>query len=193
MEDREHTEARDPRPDPPGHERAAAADQDEVDGSFDLYNGDLEHAGFDNLAFFGENQLGVVEDAGDTLHAQRNGLDSLWMFDANAGLGSATPPAPVRVLAEGRDPSATTDSAIGALPSASASRGASRTTATTRSRASTSRTAIRRSRPASSASGLAPPVPRRRWRVFWTQQHGDNNTFELILSNADRAAGYDRD
>src|SRR5262249_10939311 len=41
-----------------------------------LYNGDAAHAGFDNLPFFSKDQVAFVEAAGDTLHQQRNALDS---------------------------------------------------------------------------------------------------------------------
>ena len=38
-----------------------------------FYKGDQAHAGFDNVAFFTDDQISFVEDAGDTLHGQRNG------------------------------------------------------------------------------------------------------------------------
>ena len=61
--------------------------------------GDLTHTGFDNLAFATADQLLVVEDAGDTLHGQRNALDSGYVFD----LRSRESGTPARWLAEGRD------------------------------------------------------------------------------------------
>ena len=48
-----------------------------------VYNGDVAHAGFDNCAFWDANRIVFVEDAGDTLHTQRNALDSAWLFDLN--------------------------------------------------------------------------------------------------------------
>ena len=54
---------------------------------------------------------------------------------------------------------------------------ATATTATTRSPASTSPTATRRSR---GCSAPRCPTPfSNGWRMFWTQQHGDNNTYEV--------------
>jgi hypothetical protein len=103
-----------------------------------FYKGDQAHAGFDNVGFFSRDLISFVEDAGDTLHGQRNALDSGYLFDVRADYSDPSNQ-PLRWLAEGRDASATID--------ASATRAASaRTTATTRSRASTSPTAIRKRR-----------------------------------------------
>ena len=74
---------------------------------------------------------------GDGLHSSINALDSAFLFDVHADYSGGAQP--VKVIAEGRDPSATIDSAlVGARATAS------RTRATTRSPASTSRTATRR-------------------------------------------------
>jgi hypothetical protein len=77
-----------------------------------LFQGDPDHTGFDNLAFLTRRQLAVVEDRGDTLHTQLDALDSGWVVDATADFSRRGAPAPVRFLAEGRDPSATIDSAL---------------------------------------------------------------------------------
>ena len=79
-----------------------------------VYRGDAVHAGFDNVAFWDRDRVVFVEDAGDTLHSQRNALDSAWMFDLNKDYSNAAVQ-PIRVLAEGRDASATLDSALGAF------------------------------------------------------------------------------
>jgi hypothetical protein len=68
--------------------------------------------GLDNINFLSKDQLGVVEDAGDGLHASRNALDSGYSFDVNADYSNPQNQ-PVRWIAEGRDPSATIDSATG--------------------------------------------------------------------------------
>ena len=52
----------------------------------------------------------LVEDAGDTLHTQRNALDSGYLFDLDADYAHGQ--APVRFLAEGRDASATIDAGV---------------------------------------------------------------------------------
>ena len=75
-----------------------------------LYNGDQAHAGFDNVAFFSEDLIAFVEDAGDTLHTQRNALDSAYVLDVTKDYSHGAQP--VRFLAEGRD-SAATDRARG--------------------------------------------------------------------------------
>jgi hypothetical protein len=61
--------------------------------------GDAEHNSFDNLTFTDKNTLLAAEDRGDTLHAQLNALDSVWVYDVRAH----NPQPPVRLLALGRD------------------------------------------------------------------------------------------
>ena len=159
------------------------------DGSLSiLYNGDLGHAAFDNLQFFGETQLAVVEDRGDTLHGQQpNGLDSAWMLDTEADY-SKPGNTPVRFIAEGRDASATIDSAL---------LGLSLPNTVFKNDGDNEITGIHVSDGDPGKGGILgakKPKPFRqdgKWRAFWTQQHGDNNTFELIPSGANRSAGYD--
>src|SRR5262249_10322892 len=79
-----------------------------------FFKGDEAHAGFDNVAFLSKNLITFVEDAGDTLHGQRNELHSA--FDLNVTRDASSPPnQPLRWPPEGRDASATVDS--GASPS----------------------------------------------------------------------------
>jgi hypothetical protein len=78
-----------------------------------LYKGDQAHAGFDNVALLTRNDILLVEDAGDTLHTQRNALDSGYVLDVTVDYSNPAN-VPLRWLAEGRDPSATIDS--GASP-----------------------------------------------------------------------------
>jgi hypothetical protein len=81
------------------------------DGRIELfYLSDLGHAAFDNIQFLTKNQLVAVQDAGDTLHTQLGQLDSSYAFDVTYDYGQASANAPVRMFAEGRDPSATLDS-----------------------------------------------------------------------------------
>ena len=130
--------------------------------------GDKNHTGLDNLTFASKNDLMVVEDAGDTMHSQRNALDSGFIYDVT----SATP-APVRFLAEGRDPSATIDSQMmqAATPGFN-------------NDGDNEITGIHVSNGNPTAAGLlgaTVPTPfEAGWRIFWTQQHGDNTTFELL-------------
>ena len=127
------------------------------------YKGDVAHTGLDNLAFVTADQLAVVEDAGDTLHGQRDALDSGFLLDV-----TQPRPAPVRFLAEGRDPSATLDSALGS----------------TGNDGDNEITGIHVSDGDPTADGLlGAKVPQpftHGWRVFWTAQHGDNVTYEIL-------------
>jgi len=123
-----------------------------------FYRGDVAHSGFDNVAFLTKNKIVFVEDAGDALHTQRNAFDSAFMFDVTADYANASTPAPVRILAQGRDPSATIDSGLGSI-SGNGFQNAS-------------------------ADGLlgakTPQAFKDGWRMFYTQQHGDNITWEII-------------
>ncbi len=133
-----------------------------------FYKGNQEHAGFDNMSFLTRNQLTVVEDAGDTLHSQRNALDSGFTFDLATDYSTAGT-APVRWLAEGRDPSATIDSSYNGFGK---NDGDNEITGDLISDGD--------SRPGG-ILGAKPPTPfRDGWRWFYTQQHGDNTTYEVV-------------
>jgi hypothetical protein len=140
-----------------------------------FYKGDAVHSGFDNVAFWGPNQIVFVEDAGDTLHSQRNGFDSAYLFDVNHSYADGSQP--VRILALGRDTSATLDSWIGTLGIPFQNEGDNEITG------------IHVSDGDPTANGLlGAKVPRTfndGWRVFYTQQHGDNQTFEILPNNQD--------
>jgi hypothetical protein len=142
-------------------------DSQSNDGSLRLfYRGDVAHTGFDNIQFLGRDKLAVVEDAGDTLHTQRNALDSGYLFDANTNYNSGAQP--IRFLAQGRDASATIDSACPACGNDG----------------DNEITGIHASDGDPSASGVlgaqAPKLFKSGWRLFYTRQHGDNVTFEII-------------
>lgn len=131
--------------------------------------GDKEHTGLDNIAFATTSDLLVVEDAGDTLHAQRNALDSGYLLDLHGSKKHPRPP--VRWLAEGRDASATYD----ALTSPGYNDGDNEITGIHVSDGDPSAAGI---------LGAKVPTPfTSGWRVFWTQQHGDNVTWELEAVN----------
>ena len=55
------------------------------------FRGDKAHTGLDNLTFATSDSLLVVEDAGDTLHEQRNALDSGYVLDVSQARPSAAP------------------------------------------------------------------------------------------------------
>ncbi len=134
-----------------------------------VYNGDKQHTGIDNLAFADGNHLAVVEDAGDGLHSQRNALDSGYLFDLAADYAHGAQP--VRFLGEGRDPSATLDSAFSSYPGFT-NDGDNEITGIHVSDGDPTPVGI---------LGAKVPTPfRDGWRVFWTQQHGDNTTWEIV-------------
>ena len=76
-------------------------DSNQDKGTIHLFAlGDADHNSFDNIAFGDSKTILVAEDRGDTLHDQLNTLDSLWAYPTDGG------PA-LRVIAQGRDVSAT--------------------------------------------------------------------------------------
>jgi hypothetical protein len=131
--------------------------------------GEPAHTGFDNISFASKDKVLVVEDAGDGLHTSRNALDSGYVFDISGDEHGA--PHAVRWLAEGRDPSATFDAAGG--PSYNDG--------------DNELTGIHVSDGDPSAAGIlganVPDVYSPAWRTFWTQQHGDNVTWEVLWSH----------
>ncbi len=140
------------------------------------FEGDKAHTGLDNLQFLDANRLIVVEDGGDTLHAQRNALDSAYLLDLRKpGSELKDPP---RMLAEGRDASATIDSGLGAAAGTGFQNDGDNEI-----------TGIHVSNGDPTASGILGaswPTPLAHgWRIFWTQQHGDNVTYEITRDRRD--------
>jgi hypothetical protein len=134
-----------------------------------FYNGNEEHAGFDNVTFLSRNAITFVEDAGDTLHGQRNGLDSGWVWNVTLDYGKAAN-RPLRWLAEGRDPSATLDADNGGFGS---NEGDNEITGVLVSDGDTGTDGL--------LGSEAPELGNCKWRWFYTQQHGDNVTWEVLV------------
>jgi len=137
-----------------------------------LYLGDVAHTGFDNVGFLSKNQVVFVEDAGDGLHTQRNALDSAWVLDVTVDYSNPMNQ-PSRLFAEGRDPSATLDSAFGAFDGFQ-NEGDNEITGFHVSNGDPSTNGI-----------LGATVPKQfkgGWRVFYTAQHGDNVTWEILAN-----------
>jgi hypothetical protein len=142
-----------------------------------FYKGDQAHAGFDNVTFLSKDAITFVEDAGDTLHTQRNALDSGYVFDVTKDYSDPANQ-PVRWLAEGRDASATIDSAFGGFG---------------KNDGDNEITGVQVSDGDPGVNGiLGARIPRLfeggqdeggDWRWFYTQQHGDNPTFEVVSAN----------
>jgi hypothetical protein len=138
-----------------------------------FYLGDVQHTGFDNVAFWDEDRVVFVEDAGDGLHTQRNALDSAYLFDLNADYSNPANQ-PIRLLAEGRDASATLDSQLGSFPGFQ-NEGDNEITGWHTSDGDPTIWGL-----------LGTKIPRpfkAGWRTFYTQQHGDNNTWEILQAN----------
>jgi hypothetical protein len=125
--------------------------------------GNKRHTGLDNLAFLTSKDLLVVEDAGDSLHAARNALDSGYRYMVAGPRSRHTAPRATRWLAEGRDASATFD----ALGGPDYNDGDNEITGIHVSDGDSTAARILGAKRPNPNSG--------RWRTFWTQQHGDNN------------------
>jgi hypothetical protein len=147
-----------------------------------FYIGDPEHTGFDNTAFLTGRDLVFVEDASDTVHgaapAGRGTFDSAWKFDIAQNY-CGTGLQPVRILAQGRDASATLDSKCSDLGTAPGP-GASFPT----NEGDNEITGLHVSYGDPTFDGLQgwhtpDPFHNKHWRVFYTQQHGDNTTYEV--------------
>jgi hypothetical protein len=137
-----------------------------------VFNGDVVRNSFDNCAFWDKNNIVFVEDAGDTLHGQRNGLDSAYLVDLEADYADPSTELPVRILAEGRDASATLDSGYSAAGNGFQNEGDNEITGFHVSDGDASTGGI---------LGAKTPRPfEGGWRVFYTQQHGDNVTWEIL-------------
>lgn len=117
-----------------------------------IVKGDAVHNSFDNVTFGDSNTLLVSEDRGDTLHDQLNALDSIWAYPLTS-LSS-----PLRVLAQGRDASAAGAGEEDNEP-----------------------TGIHVSNGGSTRRDMyGTPYAMPSARGFFTQQHGDNTTYEII-------------
>jgi hypothetical protein len=138
-----------------------------------LFQCDIDRCSLDNCAFWDATHVVFVEDRGDGLHSQHNALDSAFLFDVNANYGNPSTPAPIRILAEGRDTSATIDSALSGIGgNGFQNEGDNELTGFHISDGDPSHQGI---------LGARVPHPfTHGWRVFYTQQHGDNMTWEIL-------------
>jgi Bacterial protein of unknown function (DUF839) len=135
-----------------------------------VYRGNINHTGFDNLAFASADELMIVEDAGDKLHGQRKAFDCGYVLNMNEDYSKGQEP--IRFMALGRDSSATIDSALGAEKDIGFQNSGDNEI-----------TGIHISDGDATAAGLLgakiPNLADKAWRMFYTQQHGDNTTFEI--------------
>jgi hypothetical protein len=145
-----------------------------------FYSGDQAHTGLDNIQFLSGDKVTAVEDAGDTLHKQRDALDSGYVFDAGTDY-SKPGRNPVRWLAEGRDTSATIDSDRGGFGK---NDGDNEITGAHVSNGDPGVHGI--------LGAQTPTLFRDGWRWFYTQQHGDNPTYEVISAASLQQPSPDR-
>jgi hypothetical protein len=124
--------------------------------------GDQTHNSFDNIAAADLHTLFVGEDRGDALHASLNALDSVWSVDTETGSFK-------RLVAEGRDATATADAPLVGTPGFQ-NDGDNETTGIFVSDGSVAPTRV---------LGWADPDWGGAGRAFWNQQHGDNVAYEL--------------
>lgn len=134
-----------------------------------FYKGDEAHAAFDNVTFLSRNAITFVEDAGDTLHGQRNALDSGWIWNVETDYANSANQ-PVRWLAEGRDSAATLDADNAGFGK---NDGDNEITGVYVSDGNTG--------PQGILGARIPELGTPKWRWFYTQQHGDNKTYEVLL------------
>jgi hypothetical protein len=113
--------------------------------------GDQFHAGFDNLIFVDPKTLLAAEDRGDTLHEQLNMLDSVWAYDVRKPNSQG-----VRFIALGRD----AQSEVAGEDNEPAGVFVSDGDATV-------------------GAMLGNPINFQDRRIFFTQQHGDNQLWEI--------------
>jgi hypothetical protein len=134
-----------------------------------FYQSDKTHSSFDNVTFFDKTHVIFVQDQGAGLH-DSIGLDSAFMFDVNVDYSKGSQP--VKVIAEGRDPSATIDAALAAAGNGF------------QNEDDNELTGIHESNGDPTAGGLlGAAIPQglsHGWRLFFTHQHGDNVTSEVI-------------
>jgi hypothetical protein len=135
-----------------------------------FYAGDQAHTGLDNIAFIDRDHVASVEDASSTVHNQRNALDSAYLFDARTDYARGAQP--VRFIAEGRDPSATEDAMLLEAGNGFQNDDDNEITGIHMSDGDPGPGGI---------LGAKNPRPfDDGWRLFWTQQHGDNITWEVV-------------
>ena len=121
--------------------------------------GDADHAAFDNVTFVDDKDtILVAEDRGDTLHDQLNRLDSVWAYKLLNGNPAGTTVS--RFIALGEDPLAPFNPGV----------------------EDNEPTGVHMSEGDSTINGLigTKVFNRDRARLFFTQQHGENNLFEVL-------------
>jgi hypothetical protein len=120
--------------------------------------GDEAHNSYDNITFLDKRTFLSTEDRGDTLHDQEGVLDSIWSYDLNQGYSSIQADAK-RLVALGRDPEAGGPGKEDNEP-----------TGISVSNGGTTPWEL---------LGADDPGDQSDVRIFFTEQHGANSTYEV--------------
>jgi hypothetical protein len=131
--------------------------------------GDETHNSFDNITFLDAKTFLTTEDRGDTLHDQENALDSIWSYDLTKSYSSIEADAK-RLVALGRDPEASGTGQEDNEP-----------TGVFVSDGGTTQ---------SDLLGSDDPATQHGVRIFFTEQHGANNTYEVIPPHKEHHGGH---
>jgi len=147
-----------------------------------FFKGTARTNSLDNITFLSRDIVSAVEDRGDGLHGQLNALDSGWAFDM--GTDYSKPGNLVdRFIAEGRDASATIDANV--TP-----------TGFGKNDGDQELTGIHASNGDPGVDGILgaekPLLGHDGWRLFYTEQHGDNRTIELLVGDRNDDEDDDR-
>lgn len=146
----------------------ASSDEGEMSIVYRGYKGIL---GLDNLSFASADLLLVVEDSSDKVHGQRKFYDAGYVINVTADYSKEDDPK--RFLAIGLDADAATDAALAAEKDTGFQNDGDNEI-----------TGIHVSDGDASEAGILgakiPTVFENGWRVFYTQQHGANQTFEIV-------------
>jgi hypothetical protein len=120
--------------------------------------GDQVHNSFDNITFLDKDTFLTTEDRGDTLHNQAGVLDSIWSYDLTKSRADANPDAQ-RLVALGRDPESLNNQHENNEP-----------TGVFVSDGDATQVGL---------LGAKDPAEQDGVRIFFTQQHGQNQTYEV--------------
>jgi hypothetical protein len=127
--------------------------------------GDQAHNSFDNITFLDKDTFLTTEDRGDTLHNQAGVLDSVWSYDLTTSRADANTDAQ-RLIALGRDAESENNQHENNEP-----------TGVFVSDGSATQTGL---------LGAQDPAQQDGVRIFFTQQHGKNQTYEITAPAKDQ-------
>jgi hypothetical protein len=133
--------------------------------------GDQTHNSFDNITFLDKDTFLTTEDRGDTLHNQAGVLDSVWSYDMTKSRGDVNADAE-RLVALGRDPESLNNQKENNEPTGVFVSDGDATQA--------------------GLLGTKDPARQDGVRIFFTQQHGLNQTYEVTAPDEDKGETGDK-